>query len=303
MKFIRLTVICCAFLFFHAVSGQIRAYYKSEIITPLYSVISKEKNSNFFFPVYNNFPSKNISFKVTANTTISIPDDIKNQFKEPVSLSYRYYTKNIEKIRIYIITNDNQRKELNTITPAEGYGYPTITSLNLDQDKYPKEIEIQFDVKEKGLPYDLIFSSLDLVNYRLKDEISPSAVFQKKPFDNNQYTNQYSSTPFQSNGELASFPEKVTNEIFRGRIEVDNIGKTDSKELLAETLLLLLEDYPFYDVKKINKDEYLKVSKLYFDKNKYLSKCEFIDSANSYFKRTINDPHFKIGSVCEKPKK
>ncbi|PTT37407.1 hypothetical protein DBR28_09870, partial [Chryseobacterium sp. HMWF028] len=116
------------------------------------------------------------------------------------------------------------------------------------------------------------------------------------------YLYQYKSTPFLS-GELSSFPKNVTREIFKGRIEVSNIGNTDNKEVLAETLLLLLEDYPFYDVKKIDKNEFLKSSKLFLDKNKYLSKCEFIDSINSYLRHSIDDPHFRVGSACDKPKK
>lgn len=304
MKFAKLIVICCLFHFFHAVNGQVRAYYKSEVITPIYSVISKEKNSSFFFPVYNNFPSKNTSFKVTKNTEVFIPENIKDRFKEPVSLFFRYYTKNIGQIHLYTITNNDQRKEVNiNPNPADGYGLPTIASLNLDKDAYLKKIEIQFEVKEKELPYELVFSSLDLVNYKIKDEISPSSVFQKKPFDNSQYTSQQKSNPFQSHGELASFPENVTNENFKGRIDVDNIGKIDNKELLAETILLLLEDYPFYKEKEIDKNSFLKSSKQFLDRNIYLSKCEFVDSINSYLNRTISDPHFKIRSACEKPKR
>ncbi|MGR3856199.1 S41 family peptidase [Chryseobacterium indologenes] len=217
---------------------------------------------------------------------------------------FRYYTKNIGQIHLYTITNNDQRKEVNVNpNPADGYGLPTIASLNLDKDAYLKKIEIQFEVKEKELPYELVFSSLDLVNYKIKDEISPSSVFQKKPFDNSQYSSQQKSNPFQSHGELASFPENITNENFKGRIDVDNVGKIDNKELLAETILLLLEDYPFYKEKEIDKNSFLKSSKQFLDRNIYLSKCEFVDSINSYLNRTISDPHFKIRSACEKPKR
>lgn len=302
MSSIKLAVSLFFFLFSHFADAQIIAYYKSEESTSIYSVVNKEGNSNFFFPTYNNFPSKNIALRLIKNAPISIPENIKDQFKEPVALSFRYYTKNIEKIHLLILTSDNKRKEIFTSLPlSDGYGLPIITSLNLDNEKYLKEIEVQFEIKDKGQPYDLIFSSLDLVHYKIKDQVSPSLIFQKNPFDNNKYLNSYKPIPFESNGELLSFPETVTNAIFKGRIDINNSGEIDNKELLTKTLLLLLEDYPFYDEKKINKNDFLKSSKLFLDRNKWLSKCEFVDSVNNYLKHTIADPHFKIGSACEKP--
>ena len=289
-------------MFFYSVNAQVTAYYKNEEMSTIYSIVNVKKNTDFFFPVFKNFPSKNSAFRITKKTKINIPEKIRTQFKEGLSLSIRYYTKNIAQIHFYIVTNDNKRKELiNNMNPANGYGLPGIISL--DKVKYLKEIEVQFEVKDKKLAYDFIFSSFDLIKYRSASEISPANIFQNKPFDNSKFKNQYKSSTFQSNGELIYFPKSITNEIFKGGIDVHNDEKIGLNDLLNESVLKFLEDYPFYEVKKIDKREFLEKSKIVLNEYKHLSKCDLVDSINGYLNKTINDPHFKIRSTCEKPKK
>lgn len=298
----KLIVFFCFFIFLSSLHAQLTARYKNEELSNIYSIVSEKKNANFFFPVYNNFPSQNTGFRVTKKTKLPIPQKIKSQFKEGLSLSVRYYTKNITQIHVYLVTNDNKSREImNNINPVDGYGLPSI--LNLENVENLKEIEIQFDVKKKELPYDFIFSSLDLVKYRLASEISPATIFQEKPFDNSKFKNQYKSSPFRSNGELIYFPKSITNETFKGRIDVLNDGEIPINDLLSELVLKFLKDYPFYDVKKINKKEFLESSEIVLNKYKHFTKCELVDSINGYLSKTINDPHFKIRSDCEKPKK
>lgn len=302
MKKIKLVVFFFFFVFIYPVSAQVTAYYRSEELTSIYSIVNEKKNTNFFFPVYNNFPSQKTAYRVTKSTKIYIPEKIKTQFKQGLSLSLRYYTKNIAQIHLHIVTNDNKRRELiNNINPADGYGLPSI--INFENIKYLKEIDVEFEIKDKEIPFDLVFSSLDLVRYKIKNEISPSSIFQKNPFDNKTYSNQFNSKPFQSNGELAYFPKAITYENLRGRIDVQNEGKRDINDLLIEAVLLFLEDYPFYDVKKIDRNKFLISSKIFLEKCKDLPKCDLVDSINSYLSNTVNDPHFKIRSTCEKPKK
>lgn len=300
----RITVFSCFLLFLRPVNAQLTAYYKNEELSTIYSIVNDNKKTDFFFPVFKNFPSKNSGFRLTKSSSIQIPEKIKGQFNEGLSLSIRYYTKNIKQIHFYIVTNDNKRKEIiNNINPADGYGLPSIISLDLPNNKYLKEIEVQFDVKEKELPYDFVFSTLDLIKYRLESEISPANIFQKRPFDNSKYKSRYKSTPFQSNGELVYFPKSITNETFKGGIDVRNDGKIVINDILTESVLQFLEDYPFYDTKKISKKEFLESSKIVLNKYKQFSKCNLVDSINGYLSKTINDPHFKIRSTCEKPKK
>lgn len=302
MKKTKLLLFFCFFTCLHFVSAQVTAHYKSEEITTIYSFANEKKNTNFFFPVHGTFPSQNTGFRLLKSSKIHIPKKIKTQFKEGPSLSIRYYTKNITRIYFYLITNDNKKKELmNNINPVDGYGLPGI--LYLDNIKNLKDIEIQFEVKEKKLPYDFIFSTLDLINYRLASEISPATIFQEKPFNNIKFKDQYKSSPFQPNGELVYFPKSITSEIFKGSIAVRNDGEMSINDLLTESVLKFLEDYPFYDIKKNDKKKFLESSKIVLKKYNNLSKCDLVDSINGYLSKTINDPHFRIRATCDKPKK
>lgn len=286
------------------VNAQITAYYKNEEVTKIYSIVDEKENTNFFFPVYNNFPYKNKGYSVRENTSIEIPEKFINNFKDGLSISIRYYTKNVANIHFYIVNNENKRQEIsNNFNPVDGYNVSGIIGLDLNKNQFLKQIVIEFDIKNKNMPFDFIFASLDLVKYVLKNEVSPSNIFQNYPFDNGKFRNDFKYTTFQSKLLLSKFPKSITKEKFKGSIEIINKGNKSINEMLIECVLLFLKDYPFYREKKINEDEFLKSSKLTFEKYEDLSKCDLIDSLNVYLNRTINDPHFKIRSNCEKSEK
>lgn len=283
--------------------SQTFAYYQILQSDTLFSLTNNTElqTIDFYFPYLQNFGTRKTALAVfpgTKQLTLQRKNDIKNL---PPLFYARVYTKNIKKVIFYndAILSERFITQINII--SDGYQLPS--EVNLDSLKIwlgkqdSLSIKIAYELKDNNQPFSLIIGDLYIGTNHIRRSLSPSKIFQHYPFANSKIIKSYETHPFDSYGIYAHFPANETEEDFKGTVLIEDSSKS-SKELLSTIIVPLINHYPFYEEKRLDKKIILKEAVLLLKRIQGQSICDFTDSLNRFIISTFNDPHFRIRTEC-----
>ncbi len=293
-----------AFLSVLVAYSQLKAYYMLESIDTTYKVADKTPKITFFFPTYERFKSVAKAYEIKEKTTLPLVK-IKNEtntYERFESLLFiRFYASNIK--NIYLQSNDACSEKIIIPVKEKGYNEAIRKKFCFSEDGNEKNLQITYDLVDAEKPYKLIFADLWVGNSLVEKKISPSKLFQKSPFNNAAYKNEFSNTPFDSYGELKYFPKNEKEEDFKGIVHVEGGSDDNINKTLTGIIFLLLQHYPFYENKNIQKDTFISSGKAFLQSIETLATCKLIDTINNFLSQNLNDPHFYIKSKCHDARK
>ncbi|WP_212004687.1 S41 family peptidase [Chitinophaga sp. HK235] len=259
---------------------------------------NSSRETAFFFPNYDEWKQLETGYVMPADTTVMLSEYASVKDINKAILYLRVHSVNISKIKIRI---DTSKEELLMTFIRDGYQFPDgvdIGRLLTGGDQTgPLPVHLSCEPVNAGKPMSFILGEMMVCSDRVTRHISPVGIFQQAPFANASVSGGLTLTPFDSYGNYIHYPAGEKEEASKAALVISDSTK-DTRLLLGQTLLALLDNYPFYTERRLIKEQVLQEVKSTIDHTGSLSVCEMVDTLNRYLLSHINDPHFFIRSAC-----
>lgn len=287
-------------LFYNNGLTQTLAYYKSRKLHIRYSIRESTElpKVDFYFPRFDDFAPLPYGYNVTSPAEIQLAvDGSKEEFSEIIVFT-RFFTRNIAKVFVSA-AGGNCPERVEIEFHKDGYQVPGMNSIGcmVTAIKERPSLRISYTLIDSTRPFVLMIGDLWIGANTIEKFLSPSAMFVQFPFANAKVQKTFPNSPFDSYGECAYFPKNQKEEDFKGVIFVEDSVK-NSAQLLSEIFIPLLQKYPFYRIRNINKKLFIERARLLIQRTRALPLCSYIDSLNNFLSKNLKDAHFSIRSSC-----
>ncbi len=286
------------------VSAQTLAYYKTRKINTSFiiSEAGQLKKKEFYFPRFDDIAPVTTGYVVTQPVTIELVRAGLMSKPEEEELFTRVYTKNISKIR-FAVPGDTCSKGITLTFNRDGFQVPVTNPLGCMAMalKSKAALAVSYTLMDSTRPFTLVIGDMWVGDNEIEKHLSPSNLFVQYPFDNAKVQQSFPSSPFDSYGQCAYFPKDQREEDFKGAVFIEDNDKPTS-QLLSEIFIPLVEHYPFYGQRKVNKTAFIQSLREFIEKNKSLPLCSYVDSLNLFIGRNLKDAHFYLKSTCHDKK-
>lgn len=284
--------------------GQTLVHYMVREVDTVYDMKpdASWKRTTFFFPNYDEWRQLQKAYRLSATATVTLSGRLPAREVNKARLYLRVHTGNIGKIKIRIAES---KEEIPITYSRDGFQFPEgidIGRFLTVNGRQPGSLAVHLSCEavDTGKPMSLVLGEMMVCTDRIARHISPVGIFQQAPFANASAGGRLTLTPFDSYGNYIHYPAGEKEEASKAALVVSDSTK-DSRLLLGETLLALLDNYPFYTERGQVKTQVLQEVKSTIDNTPGPSICALADTLNRYLLRHFNDPHFFIRSACAAP--
>ncbi|MCW3464504.1 S41 family peptidase [Chitinophaga nivalis] len=283
-------------------NSQTIAYYyvqKADTVFSLWQQQHLNKVSSYF-PSYGEHPLLQHGVLVTDNSVFPVTNSYRTDTSRNMVFFTRYKTENISRIKFLLRTHQDTVLIKEISLRGDGIQAPLTQSFDKIKpipagDKCTMLID--YEPKDSSRPSQLIAGEIWISDIQYEKKSSPATYFQQRPFANALLTEKSARSRFDAYDVYAHFPANEYEEDFKGTLLIEDSIKS-TQQLVSEIMQSLLQHYPFYQERKLNKKNILQDATALLKKYQSASVCELVDTLNNFLLRRIQDPHFLIRSKC-----
>lgn len=298
MRQFLLTVVF--FIFFQNGYCQTYAYYRTgtRVKYFTFSPNINIKETNRKFPAYSDdLEALSKSYVVPSQTTIILKKTNFDKIIAAQHLMIRCFTENIGLLEFIIKGRGFEKKIMPLKVENQGYQYPA--DLKLDSVSFQNQdsiaLIISFDKIRADREAMLVIGDLWIGENKIQKHISSNNTFMKMPYSNSLYKSEFTYSAFISNNQYLHFPVNQYEEHFKASVLIED-SLRNSRQILDDVFLSLLQDYPFYRERNADRKKVIAKALVLFKAQGSL--CEHIEQMNDFLAKELSDPHFYIMSKC-----
>lgn len=289
--------------------AQMVAYYQNLGTDTLISLDkSAIKPAAFYFPSFETYKERKMGYNISSPASkIRVFRHNKEKLLNAI-FHLRYYAKNIKDLKFYIGEEKSRYLVGQIKLNFDGYQVPIASNIgNLDigaESSNSLELSITYELADQDKPFMLVIGDFYVSRDTINKLPSPVALFQNYPFQNNRAVDT-DLHPFDSYGIYQHFPEDQPEENYKGTllVEADSGQRSNENEDISSIVLSLMNNYPFFAERKINKSNTIRAATRLMKANSLISSCAFVDTINKFLSKEFKDPHFKVTKKCASERK
>jgi len=288
MKKLNFTILLLFLITFRVSAQSFEMSYLTKKIDTIFK-IENNSNKNYFPSIEANTIS-NSALEITKydSKLFNLEKKAEINFSEAYHLNFMIFSKYINEIQFSV--KDKTVEPIILKIPYNGFSKffsLKIPNTFLDELNSSRKIIINYcsyKQNNKLILGDFFIGKNKIIR---KNGFPSRRLENDLFFRNNDKYEEY--TLFNSYGVYKKFPESEREEEYKGKLYLKPIKIKKSESIVSNYILHLLNIYPFYSLKKIDKNLIIEKYKKLQVSFKNSSRCHIISEINLFIKKNINN--------------